>query len=387
MPEEENQFTRWKKENSKKVKAGVLPGHPDFYHHQGPHHQGSHPMPGYYSPIPTHSPYMSVDTPVFDVPYIAGPVTPSGSPGGPSVPQHYGGSHPYPLRPSEMAHRRTVSVPNLDVSGQWTEPPSAPVIHSPAMFDSPQWMASTWSPAGVNYTPQGSPYISPAETMPTGTSNTWSTPPPPSDMGIPTPSTAFTPPYTNVQRQAATMPTPAQIKPSHPQPPPLSTSWSTPNLNLQIPNATQFPSPLAMSSIPPTPAASAGPSSSGYYTPYAATPSTYASMTPAHSPYYENRPSIPAFTMNHPQHRSSYPLDHCHSSGSSGQPTQISPTLAPEMSNSISGKEFIGLGIRIPTNGSTHMSGSGSGSHMGGPEVYGSGMVLTEDYFAAQAGY
>ena len=256
MPEEINRATREKKAIAKAAKT---PSGPLW-------------------PYPPPSPYFS-DVPMFEGPYISGPM-----------------SSPMAGRPSNFAHRRSVSVPNLEVT-TWLDAPSAPQLQSPAMFESPQWMYNGgWSPAQAMYsTPQTSPYPSVLENHMSVTGDS-----------TPSSHTPFTPLKVDDM-------------------PPLPAAWSTPNLH-------QHPSLPQMTTSSPV---------SPYYTPY---PTPYRHGAP--QPIYKS----PVVNLN----------------------ADISPTLAPEMSDSMSGKELVGLGLGVPTPN---------------VDVFGPTTMLSDDYFAAQAGY
>jgi hypothetical protein len=91
VPEEINRATREKKAQAKAAKVT------------------------HFATPSNYSPYF-VDTPVFDLPYVNGP-----------------------MRPSHMSHRRSVSVPSFD-SVPWGHAPAAPQLHSPALLESAHWM-------------------------------------------------------------------------------------------------------------------------------------------------------------------------------------------------------------------------------------------------------
>ena len=135
-----------------------------------------------------YSPYFA-DTPVFDVPYVAG----------------------LPMRPTLSSHRRSVSVPNFEAT-PWSSPSTAVLtMSSPAVFESTQWMYHGWSsghlaPSASNVQ-HLSPYPSVLEQIPDH--HTYLTHQP------------ATPPESRSSSSEADMPS----------------SWSTPNLHLRVPQA------------------------------------------------------------------------------------------------------------------------------------------------------
>lgn len=214
VPEEVNRATREKKAIAKASKG---------------------PTPHFSSPLPApYSPYF-VDTPVFDVPYVSG------------LPMEA-----TPMRPN-MAHRRSVSVPNFEATS-WSSPPPAPSMSSPAIFENAQWMYNGWStgppiPVTTQHIPSSSTYPSVLE-------NTADYP-----MMMP----QFTPPDS---RSTST--------------PDVSSSWSTPNLHLRVPPPGCFTS----SSLSPQ-----TPVSSIYYTPHP-TPPVYQETAGFFTTHYAQQQQI-----------------------------------------------------------------------------------------------
>lgn len=176
------------------------------------------------SPVPSFSPFFG-ETPVFDVP------------------------HTSTRLPAHMSHRRSVSVPNFEMS-HWIPPP-APSLQSPAMFESAQWMYNGWSsapaipipeehtptrtfPSVLEQTPTHDAYLSqwgPATPTDSRSSSTESDPPFHPSWSAPNITSSYLRPPMPL--------TPLQLQPNAPYP--------TPPLFL---NHAYSPSPLAHSTSP-----------------------------------------------------------------------------------------------------------------------------------------
>ncbi|ORY21757.1 hypothetical protein BCR39DRAFT_553066 [Naematelia encephala] len=240
VPEEVNRATRNKKAVAKASKSI-------------PHHS-----------MTTFPPYMT-DTPVFKGPFVS-------------------------AHRAQFGHRRSVSTPNFEISA-WVNPPAAPTMQSPAMFEPAQWMYNSWSSAPVPVSRYPS-VLEPAFTVESGM------PPTPSDShsGSTEPEHSF---------------------------PQMPTSWSTPSIPTQ--GYLHPPVPLTPLTVKghlrevPSPISSPNTPSSAYYEPF---------PTP---PLYQHTPLM----------YSPSPLNHA------GQTT--SPTLTPEMA--AMQKDLVGLGIGVPPSG------------------------------------
>nr|XP_031860772.1 uncharacterized protein CI109_003816 [Kwoniella shandongensis]KAA5527844.1 hypothetical protein CI109_003816 [Kwoniella shandongensis] len=277
VPEEVNKATREKKAIAKAARS-------------------NHYIP----PATTSSPYF-LDQPTFEVPYVSGPthLRPS------SQPQPH--SHP--------GHRRSVSMPNNGV-GPWVTPPPAPSLHSPPMFESPQWMYSSWNsgvqypgpngeqpppafPSVLEHTPMHHAYLSGQM----------------SAVSLNSPSGDSVPPSTT---RASSADTDLHFH-GHPQ-----TQWSTPNL----PTPTYLRPPVPLTPIT---------TKSGHYTHSSpATPGSVIFQSPFPTPPLFQYPLAGAQPIPPaPLYYSPSPL---------AQSDSNSPTLAPAME--LPAKEqLIGLGI------------------------------------------
>jgi len=180
------------------------------------------------SPAPSYSPFFG-DTPVFDVPYVAGSQ----------------------LRPGHFTHRRSVSVPNFEVA-HWVPPP-APALQSPAMFESSQWMYSGWSSAPAIPIPEE---VNPTRAFPSVLEET-----PTHDA------------YLHSQCGSAT---PSDTRSSSTESdPPYGASWSTPNIG-----SSYLRPPLPLTPIstrthyrhPSSPHSSLITPSTAYHSPYPTAP-------------------------------------------------------------------------------------------------------------------
>ncbi|ORX35919.1 hypothetical protein BD324DRAFT_511567 [Kockovaella imperatae] len=289
VPEEVNRATREKKAMAKAAKSHSVSGSITPASGCSP---AASSAPYYY---PNPSPYFT-DTPVFEGPYMAGP---------------HPTSSPMNSRPSDFAHRRSFSVPNFELQS-WAEgTPSAPQLHSPAMFESPQWMQhGGWSPS-THLSPASSPYPSVLER-------------PMRHLAIHT--------GTNTSANSTPGSTSSYIPGKVEEMPPLPAAWSA--------------SQSMSHSTPVSPV---------YYTPQPTPGGPYHTNTQGQSPYFAQ----PAYSRHH-------------SAAVINLNADSSPTLAPEMDSSSSGKELVGLGLGVPA---------------ARYDPYGPAHTLSEEYFAAQAGY
>ncbi len=202
------------------------------------------------------------------------------------------------MRSGHMSHRRSVSVPNFEMS-HWVPPP-APALQSPAMFESQQWMYTAWSSA-------------PAIPIP--------------ETEVTTPTRAFpsvlehTPTHEGYLMQSHyTSTTPSDSRSSSTESdPPIATSWSGPSVH-----ANHLRPPIPLTPI---------------------TTQTYQRTPSFHPPSHQTPPITPASAYHTPY--PTPPLFHASQASnvylSSPLAHSTSPTLAPEMS--LPNKDLVGLGI------------------------------------------
>ena len=332
VPEIVNRASREKKAMARAVRFGLATPPP-----------GSFP---YYTPSSSYSPYPS-EASVFDGPYSSVPA-PTG---------HFQTPPPHSItmpaahaRPNAaMSHRRSVSVPNLEAHSWIEATPAAPQLDSPAQFESPQWMYGTWSPAAA---------AAAAAAQPTSTNQQSSYPSvldqPVSHLSLnSTDNLIYATPSTTHQRYRL----PLSHRSSGSGIEEYNHAWSTP--------------PVLDQYSTMTPGMNSSPVSPEFYTPFTThhNPYQYYSQPPTPALSYPAPPPQPVFT----RHEANAVINlNCDS---------ISPTLAPELSNSISSrKSLVGLGI-----------GMGAVNRHTPDMFAGPTMTLSEDYFsvpaAVQGGY
>lgn len=280
----------------------------------------------------TYSPYF-LDVPTFDAPYVAPQVAMA-----PAVPH----------RPVHLGHRRTSSAPTYDSAAWIQQPPSAPLLNSPAKLESSAWMYNGWSAAlpvpTIETSAPAPSYASPHRAFPSVLEQT-----PAHSAYLATQSTSpYTQPTAQVDYSVPAVPTmpitppdsrSGSIEADYTQSSTSSTYLSTPTTYLRPPaqdfkgltiNTPTWSAP----SYPYTPPISPN----VYYTPYS-TPSLYSSSSSAQTTVYT--PSPPA--------------------------EQISPTLAPEISYKPAEPLVgLGLGMGMGMNMDVNM---GMGMGMGVPQI------------------